>query len=325
MADERFTQVVTDDLARIEVALQRVAVAESPFVTAAARHVIDAGGKRFRPLLVVLGARLVAGAEEPLAFAPRLDMAALVVELTHVASLYHDDVMDEAATRRGVASANVHYGNSVSILVGDYLFARASSLVARLGTDYVARQAETFAELVQGQIAETQGAPDGADPMAHYLSVLDGKTASLIATSAVFGGMVAGLPPDQLDTLDHFGRELGLAFQLHDDLLDITSDVTGKVPGADLRAGVATLPVLLLTRTGVPEDQALYEHIQGRLSAAEAGQVLETLRRHAVIDLARAEVLDRARQARALLGKLPDGPANDALDELCGRLVERVD
>ena len=324
MAQAGFTQVVADDLARSEASLQRVAVAESPFVTAAARHVIDAGGKRFRPLLVVLAGRLEFGGE-PLPFQERLDMAALVVELTHVASLYHDDVMDEAATRRGVTSANVHYGNTVSILVGDYLFARASSIVAQLGTAYVARQADTFAELVQGQIAETRGADADADPMGHYLTVLRGKTASLIATSAVFGGMVADAPADQLATLDRFGHELGLAFQLHDDLLDIVSDSAGKAPGTDLRAGVATLPVLLLTRTGRAEDQALFERIRAGLDPAEVGEVLDRLRRHPVIDLARADVLERARRARTLLASLPEGPANDALDELCGHLVERVD
>lgn len=318
MTDEGFAGAVADDLRRIETALQRVAVAESPFVTQAARHVIDAGGKRFRPLLVVLGARLGSGIEQW-----RMDNAALVVELTHVASLYHDDVMDQAQTRRGVEAANVHYGNTVSILVGDYLFARASSIVCTLGVDFVARQAETFARLVQGQIGETRGPADGDDPMEHYLHVLDGKTASLIATSVVFGGMVAGLAGDQLATLDEFGRHLGMAFQLHDDLIDITSDTSGKAPGADLRAGVATLPVLLLTKTGKAADQALFDRIRAGLAPAEIDGVIATLRGHEVIGLARQQVFDRAEQARALLAGLPQCAARDALDQLCDQVGAR--
>jgi len=324
VTDDAFAQLVAADLARIEGALRRTAVADSPFVTEAARHVIDAGGKRFRPLLVVLAARLAQGAG-PLTAQVRVDNAALVVELTHVASLYHDDVMDEARMRRGVEAANLRYGNTVSILVGDYLFSRASSIVATLGVDFVARQAATFAELVQGQIAETRGAPEGADPMAHYLGVLHGKTASLIATSAVFGGMVAGLPAAQVDTLDAFGSHLGMAFQLHDDLMDIVSDASGKTPGTDLRAGVATLPVLLLTRTGEASDDALFARIRAGLSADEVDEVVATLRGHPVIGLARAAVLDEVGQARALLDDLPAGPARDTLDQVCGTLVDRLD
>jgi len=324
VSDDAFAAAVSADLARIEEALRRVAIADSPFATAAARHIIDAGGKRFRPLLVVLAARLGVG-DGPLADPAPVDRAALVVELTHVASLYHDDVMDEASLRRGVEAANLRYGNTVSILVGDYLFARASSIVATLGVDYVARQAATFAELVQGQIAETHGVPVGDDPMAHYLSVLHGKTASLIATSAVFGGMVAGLAPAHVASLDAFGARLGMAFQLHDDLLDIVSDASGKTPGTDLRAGVATLPVLLLTRTGDPADAALFARIRAGLAVDEVDDVVQQLRHHPVIGLARSAVLDEVSAARAVLATLPDGPARDALDAVCNRLVDRAD
>jgi heptaprenyl diphosphate synthase len=320
VTDQPFAEVVADDLRRIEVALQRTAVADSPYATQAARHVIDAGGKRFRPLLVVLAARLGDDAEQW-----RMDNAALVVELTHVASLYHDDVMDAAVTRRGVEAANLRYGNTVSILVGDYLFSRASSIVCTLGVEFVARQADTFAELVQGQIAETRGPDIGDDPMDYYLHVLQGKTASLIATSAVFGGMVAGLPADQIDTLSEYGHHLGMAFQLHDDLIDITSDSSGKTPGADLRAGVATLPVLLLTRTGSPADQALFDRIRAGLAPDEVGDVLATLRGHKVMELARKQVLERAERARAQLSGLPAGDARDALDALCDQVGSRAD
>ena len=170
-------------------------------VTEAASHIISAGGKRFRPLLVVLASQLLPGAASD-----RIDRAAIVMELTHVASLYHDDVMDEAAVRRSVDSANARWDNTVAILVGDYLFSRASSTVATLGTEYVALQAETFARLVQGQIAETRGPLPGVDRLQHYLDVVADKTGSLIAASARFGGMVCGASDEILDlSLIHTG------------------------------------------------------------------------------------------------------------------------
>ena len=151
----------------------------------------------------------------------------MVVELTHVASLYHDDVMDEARLRRGSASANARWGNTVAILVGDFLFARASEEVAELGPDYVRLQSRTFARLVQGQIAETVG-PQDADPLEHYLSVVADKTASLIATSALFGAKVAGAELSVQRALAAYAEEIGTVFQLSDDIIDVTSDETGK-------------------------------------------------------------------------------------------------
>ena len=196
----------------------------------------------------------------------RLVSAALVVELTHVASLYHDDVMDDAEIRRGAPSANLRYGNTIAILVGDFLFARASSQVATLGVDFVDLQARTFAELVEGQIAETIGPAEEADPIQHHFQVVAGKTASLIRTSAVFGGMVAGLGPAELRALEAFGFEIGMVFQLSDDLIDVVSDATGKTPGTDLREGVPTLPTLLLRRSGETSDQELVELIDAGLA-----------------------------------------------------------
>ena len=188
VVDPEFTRAVTERLDQIETRLAEAATASTPFVTEAARHIIRAGGKRFRPLLVVLASQL-GGQADP----EDVTRAALVVELTHVASLYHDDVMDDADLRRGAASANRRWDNTVAILVGDFLFSRASSIVATLGTEYVALQSETFARLVQGQIAETRGPAEGEDALTHYLGVVADKTGSLIATSAAFGGMVAGV------------------------------------------------------------------------------------------------------------------------------------
>lgn len=307
-------------LGRVEEQLQAIAVAENPFVTEVSQHVLAAGGKRLRPMLVWQAAQF-GGVDDT---DERLAAAALVVELTHVASLYHDDVMDDAELRRGVDSANARYGNSVAILAGDYLFARASSLVSTLGVDYVARQADTFAAMVQGQIAELKGPPPGTDAMSHYLDVLDHKTGALIATSAVFGGMVAGLPQVQLESLSRFGDALGLAFQLDDDLLDITSDTAGKSPGTDLRQGVSTLPMLLLAQSGDPADQALVASFTAGLSAGELAEALVLLRVHPVIEQAHQVIAGYAGQAKAELADLPDCPAKQALGQLVDDMTSRV-
>ncbi len=319
VVDEEFETSLTRQLAVIEDELVKTAVADSPFVTEAARHIINAGGKRFRPLLVLLGSHFGGDVDEA-----DLVRAALVVELTHVASLYHDDVMDDADLRRGAPSANRRWDNSIAILVGDYLFARASTTVADLGTDYVRLQAETFARLVQGQIAETRGPLDGEDPLAHYLQVVADKTGSLIATSAVFGSMVAGASQDVVDALAAFGEQIGVVFQLSDDIIDITSNVTGKTPGTDLREGVPTLPTLMLQASTDPADQPLKDLIASDLSDdARLGEALSALRAHPVIELARAEVQRHADEALAHLAPLPEGPAKSALTKVCTDLVSR--
>lgn len=304
---------------RFEEALVQVAMSDAPFVTEAATHIISAGGKRFRPMLVFLAAQFGGEVNED-----DLIDAALVVELTHVASLYHDDVMDEAELRRAAPSANARWGNSIAILIGDYLFARASSVVAKLGTQYVALQAETFTRLVQGQIAETRGPAEGEDPLSHHLQVVADKTGSLIATSAVFGGMVSGAAPEVIEALRAYGEEVGVVFQLSDDVIDITSDETGKTPGTDLREGVPTLPTLMLDESMDPADAALRTLIDGDLESDDAlSDALEGLRAHPVMGRAKAEVRRRAELARSHLAELPDGEAKDMLAAVCTDLVER--
>ena len=321
LTDEQFQAELSHQLGLVEQRLEQLAGGETPFITEAANHIIAAGGKRFRPLLVALSSHFGAGSVD----VDALVRAACVVELTHVASLYHDDVMDEADLRRGAESANARYGNTVAIMVGDYLFARASSTVATLGTDFVALQADTFARLVQGQIAETRGPQPGDEPLAHYLQVIADKTGSLIATSAVFGAMVAGADADTTESLRLFGEEVGLVFQLSDDIIDITSEVTGKTPGTDLREGVPTLPTLLLRASDAPADAELVAMIDGDLSSDEAlTEVLDRLRAHPVIEQARVEVRRRADKARDHLASLPEGPAKQALLDVCDDLVNRV-
>ena len=310
---------VRAQLEAIEQALLAAAEADSPMVTEAAQHIIAAGGKRFRPLLVVLGSHL-----GPYADPDDVIKAAVVVELTHVGSLYHDDVMDEAALRRGSVSANARWGNTVAILVGDLLFARASDTVAELGPEFVRLQARTFSRLVQGQIAETVGPTNGQDPLDHYLQVVADKTGSLIATSALFGAKLSGATPEAQQVMAEFGEQIGVVFQLSDDIIDITSDVTGKTPGTDLREGIPTLPTLLARKSTDPADARLLELLDSDLHDDDAlAEVLQLLRRHRSIDQAREEVRRRAEQARALLEPLPAGPARDALEALCTTVVTR--
>jgi heptaprenyl diphosphate synthase len=299
--DEVFEASVRAQLELIEAALLKAAEADSDMVTEAAQHIIAAGGKRFRPLLVVLGSHI-----GPHADADDVVKAAVVVELTHVASLYHDDVMDEAPIRRGSASANSRWGNTLAILVGDLLFARASDIVSDLGPEFVRLQARTFS-------------------LDHYLGVVADKTGSLIATSALFGSKLSGTTPQLQRVMANFGEQIGVVFQLSDDIIDITSDETGKTPGTDLREGIPTLPTLLARRSTDPADARLRQLLDSDLhDDAALREVLELLRRHRSIDQSREEVRRRAEAARALLEPLPAGPARDALDDLCTTVVTRT-
>lgn len=319
LVDDHFPDSMKQRMAIIEERLLERASGQTDLVTQAAQHIISAGGKRFRPVLVLLASEFGGPVDEE-----DLIRAALVVELTHVASLYHDDVMDEADIRRGALSANRRWKNSVAILVGDFLFSRASTTVAELGVDFVMLQAETFARLVQGQIAETVGPREGEDALEHHLSVVADKTGSLIATSALFGGMVSGAPPQVLEALRRYGEEIGIIFQLSDDIIDITSDVTGKTPGTDLREGILTLPTLYALRSTDPADARLQELIRSDLSGDDAlAETITLLRHHPAIEEARREVERRAETARAILAPLAEGPAKDALLALCGQVTTR--
>jgi len=322
-ADAGLESRVRARLNEVEQLLRDAAVSEAPFITEAAQHVMAAGGKRFRPLLTLLAAEF---GPEPLA--PDVVVSAAVVELTHLATLYHDDVMDEAALRRGADTANARWDNSVAILVGDWLFARASDLVAGLGPEAVRIQAQTFGRLVEGQIRETLTAQEGDDPLEHYLSVVADKTGSLIATSALFGARFAGADDDVQETLRAFGEEIGAAFQLADDILDVASESgqSGKTPGTDLREGVPTLPVLIARRSTAPEDARLLELLGSDLSDDDAlvAETLRLLRVHPALREAETDVRARAESARRLLSSLPDIPARAALEALCDLVVSRT-
>jgi heptaprenyl diphosphate synthase len=324
IADAALESRVRVGLESVEQALRDSTQSEAPFVTEAAQHVMVAGGKRFRPLLVLLAAEF-----GPTPDATEVVEAAVVVELTHVATLHHDDVMDEAALRRGSSTANARWDNSVAILAGDWLFARASDLVASLGPEAVRIQARTFGRLVEGQIRETLGVAEGQDPLAHYLSVVADKTGSLIATSALFGARFAGASEAVQESLRAFGEEIGAAFQLADDILDIASDSgqSGKTPGTDLREGVPTLPVLIFRAQADPSkpaDARLLELLDTDLSDdARLAETLSLLRAHPSLEQAEDDVRRRADDARKLLENLPEGVARTALESLCDLVVTR--
>ncbi|GAB2772083.1 polyprenyl synthetase family protein [Nocardioides salsibiostraticola] len=299
-------------MAVVEEALFGHTTSRAPYVTEAARHLLDAGGKRFRPLLVLLAAE---AGERP--DAPEVITAACVVEITHVGSLYHDDVMDEAELRRGEDSANARFDNLVAILTGDFLFARSSALTAELGADAVRIQADTFTRLVEGQILETVAPGPDDDPLEHYLEVVAGKTGSLIATSARYGARFGGATPEVEAALTAYGEIVGSAFQLSDDILDIASETeeSGKTPGTDLREGVPTLPVLMAQASGDPADARLHELLGMPLTDDDLhAEALGLLRAHPAMQQATDYVVARAAEAKALLTALPEGPVRQALE-----------
>jgi geranylgeranyl pyrophosphate synthase len=319
LAEPALAAAVRRGLGRVETLLHDELRSELDFITQAALHLVDAGGKRFRPLFTLLAAQFGDGDSD------EVMRAAAVVELVHLATLYHDDVMDEATMRRGAVSANARWDNTIAILTGDYLFAHASRLVADLGPEAVRIIARTFAKLVTGQMQESVGPEPGVDPVEHYLRVVAGKTGSLIATAGRFGAMFAGLPADQVQALARYGELVGMAFQISDDVIDIASLATesGKTPGTDLREGVRTLPVLY----------ALADAPSGRLADLLAGPIgsddlvdeaLTLLRGSSGLHQARETVVSFAEQARAELAVLPAAPAAQALHSLTRYVVERT-
>ncbi|MBF9068030.1 polyprenyl synthetase family protein [Streptacidiphilus fuscans] len=323
--DQALEADVREGMAAVEQALADATKSDVPFITVGAQHLLHAGGKRFRPLLTLLAAQFGD------ANAPGIVPAAVVVELTHLATLYHDDVMDEASMRRGAVSANARWDNSVAILTGDFLFSRASQILADLGPKAVRLQAQAFERLVTGQILETAGPGPDDDPVRHYLDVLSGKTSSLIAVSCHLGALLAGADERVVDILTQYGERIGTAFQLADDILDVASESreSGKTPGTDLREGVPTLPVLLLRATepdpSVPGDLRLRELTAGPIEDDELhAEALELMRAHPALAQAREDTLRWAEEARELLGPLPPCPAKSALEGLCDAVALRT-
>ena len=319
--DPAFAQNVRDGVARIEDLIAGELRTGDEIMTEVALHLFEAGGKRFRPLFTVLSAHV---GPDPDAW--QVTIAGAVIELVHLATLYHDDVMDEAQVRRGAASANARWGNNIAILAGDYLFATASKLVSRLGPDAVRIIAETFAQLVTGQMRETKGADPDVDPIAHYLKVIAEKTACLIAASGRLGGTFSGATDDQVERLARIGEIVGTVFQISDDIIDIEADPddSGKLPGTDLREGVYTLPVLFALQETGPGADRLRELLQGPVEDdAAVAEALALLRTSGGIAAAKQTVQEYAAAARAELDGLPDGPGRRALASLVDYTVNR--
>ena len=318
--DKDLERQLAQGLDEVESLLSSHIQGEYPLVVETSRHLVEAGGKRFRPLITLLASHFGNGQSQ------EVIEAAVVCELTHVATLYHDDVMDEAPLRRGVESANNRWGNTVAILTGDYLFSKASDLLADLGPEAVRLQAKTFERLVIGQIQETQGPKDGGDPLAHYLQVVADKTGSLIATSARFGALLSGADASIVETLTKFGEKIGIAFQLVDDVIDISSDSSqsGKTPGTDLKEGVPTLVTLQIIKSDCPEDQELKSLLSAPMDDATVARVIQQLREHQALKDAKKYLHTLADESKGLLSTLPTGPARSALENLCVAIVNRM-
>lgn len=318
LADPELADRVAAGMVRVEELLEAELASDFGFITEAASHLMHAGGKRIRPLIT-----LVAAGVGPDPASEEIATAAAVTELIHLATLYHDDVMDEADLRRGAKTANARWDNSIAILTGDFLFARASRLVASLGPDAVRIIAETFAELVTGQTRETVGPQPGDDPIAHHLTVLNEKTAALIDTCGRYAGMFSGATEQDTLALRRFGRAVGVAFQISDDIIDIASDRSGKTPGTDLREGVATLPVLY-TLADPDADPRLLSLVAGPITdEAEVAEAVGMLRRSPGLARARQTLDDYAATARAELGTLAPSGSREALLTLVDFVVQR--
>lgn len=326
LGDEELQAELSTELEEIERRLVEAARNTDQLVDATAQHLLAAGGKRIRPVLVLLTSRFGGGVNDD------VRDSAVAVELTHLATLYHDDVMDSAPLRRGAPSAHEVWGNSVAILTGDLLFARASRIVADLGPEAVRIEADAFERLVLGQLHESIGPADGQDPIEHYLQVLADKTGSLIAASAQFGAMLSGAEEGITRAVVAYAERVGVAFQLADDVIDLSADAgtTGKTPGTDLREGVPTMPVLLLRRraqegTLDAGGRRLLADLDGDLAEDEVlAEVLERLRAHDVVREAREMARAESVAATAELADLPPGAAREAMEQFAYLLVDRL-
>ena len=306
-------------LDEVEEALAGAARSDVPLVTATSSYMLGAGGKRFRPLLVILGGHFGDPGDD------RLVPGAVAIELTHLATLHHDDVIDEADSRRGIPSVNARWSNTVAILTGDFLFARASEISSGLGTDVTRLLAITIGRVCEGQIREADALGQLEVDESSYMDVIRRKTASLIATSCRLGGMLGGADPAVVDGLERYGEALGLAFQLSDDIMDFTADeeTLGKEPGVDLKEGVYTLPVIYALRRSErrQELRALLE--KGPPTGERLAGALRIIRSDGALDLARDAVTGEVRRAVAEAEALPDGAAREALVQLATFIAAR--
>jgi heptaprenyl diphosphate synthase len=317
--DKQLETSLIIDMKKVEDLMRSHIQGDYPLVVETSRHLVEAGGKRLRPLLTLISAQF----GDPTNY--DIIKAAVCCELTHLATLYHDDVMDDAVLRRGVISANKKWNNAVAILTGDYLFSKVSDMLADIGPEAVKLQAKTFERLVIGQIKETQGKSEGLSQIDHYMKVVADKTGSLIATSARFGALLSGASPNVVETLTKFGEKIGVAFQVADDLLDIASNETasGKTPGTDLKEGIPTLVTLFVMADNDPADKDLINKLNKPISDEDLPNVISELRKHTALKNVQDYLSKVATEANDLLIDLPAGAAKDALNNLTFALVNR--
>jgi heptaprenyl diphosphate synthase len=317
--DKKLEASLIADMVKVEELMRSHIQGDYPLVVETSRHLVEAGGKRLRPLLTLIAAQF----GDPTNY--DIIKAAVCCELTHLATLYHDDVMDDAVLRRGVISANKKWDNAVAILTGDYLFSKVSDMLADIGPEAVKLQAKTFERLVIGQIKETQGKSEGLTQIEHYMKVVADKTGSLIATSARFGALLSGASTQTVESLTKFGEKIGVAFQVADDLLDISSDETasGKTPGTDLKEGVPTLVTLYVIAENNPADKELIAKLKGPISENDLSGVINQLRSHKALTDVKDYLAKVAKEANDLLVDLPEGSAKEALKSLTFALVNR--
>jgi heptaprenyl diphosphate synthase len=308
---------VWDRLELVEARLQEVTESDDAFLTKIARHGLDAGGKRYRPLLAQVTAEL---GPDP---GPAAVEAGVAVELVHQGSLYHDDVIDEADARRGSPSINHNWSNTVAILSGDFLLARASEVAAPLGQDAVTLIAQTYATLVEGQVLELQLSGDPDHGPAAYYKVIGGKSASLIRTSARLGAMAAGADRSTIDAASDWAWEMGMVFQMTDDVLDLvaTDEFLGKPAGSDIGEGTYTLPVLYAA-ADLPEVRAI---LKGEPTDEVIATVIDAVREGGYIDRALDEARARLEVSERAIDRIGDGPITEVLRRLGRFLLDRVE
>mgnify|MGYP002721480784 CR=1 FL=1 len=325
-ADEDLAVEVYHALNDVEERLLAALSSTDELANTSARYLAEAGGKRVRPLLTILTSMLGGGVS------PQVLQAAAVMEMTHLATLYHDDVMDSAPVRRGAPSAHEVWGNSVAILAGDLILARASQMMSELGEEGTRIQARTFERLVMGQLHETVGVQEGGDPKGHYLSVIADKTGSLVASASRLGAHYGGCSEEVTAMLEEYGEAVGVAFQLADDVIDLTADgaASGKTPGTDLREGVPTLPVLLLREQAAQEDADKSEAkrvlalVEGDLSSDEAlAEAVAAVVAHPVMEESWQTARSWAERAKAAIAGLPDSTLKTALNSFADAVVDR--
>lgn len=313
------------DLERVEAALRASVQSADPYLTEIASHLIVAGGKRLRPMVSVVAAQVDGGTADERVIDDAVQ-GGIACELVHLGSLYHDDVMDEAATRRGVETVNARWGNLQAILAGDFLLSRASEIAASLGTEVAALLARTIGRLCEGQIEELRHTYDVSRTEASYFASIEGKTASLYATAARIGGIVAGLERHHVDTLTRFGEAYGMVFQIVDDILDVTATDSqlGKPAGHDMVEGVYTLPVLRTLASGGSAADELADLLGKPLDAAERDKVLAIVRSNHGVASAIETARTFVRQAEEACRALPESPATAALSRASQALLDTV-